>query len=260
MIGAGFGWVAGVQTSHQSGDSAVVLDAARAEKAAASRAAVQAEGWARVANGAYTLAKFQNDQAQAARKQAREFADRAEKAAGRATATVARIGKTGAAPKASPAPAVARATPAPRPRHLVAAATIPARASDESCSRAAIYERTAANPRLSRQAAYNASMSGMAVNAHCSEPERSLIGAYLLAQRAAAESALSIGDWKSDLARSDRVLGDCVRHPEHYGALSNGCRQRVTKNVRIRQTAAPHSTARDRKLTADEHGGPPSHP
>ena len=282
-IGAMLGWVASVQTSRGSGDGVGAAEAARADRVAAARAAVQAEGWARVANAAQTLAKGDNDQAQAARQQAqtarqqaqsarqqaeaarqqaREFAARAEKAAGRAaqiaaqtqtarlaaagtaTAVAARVPGT-AAPRpaaAKPRPRVAAKPPThpqvaasakPRPRHLVAAAVV----SEESCRRAAIFERTAAKPSVSREAAYNASVSGIAVNAHCPEPERSLIGAYLLAQRASAEIALNNGDWKSDLSRSDRVLNDCVRHPQRYGPIGRSCRVRLTKNAKIRLAA-----------------------
>jgi hypothetical protein len=265
-VGALLGWVGALQMPHGHGDAAGVLDAVRAEKAAAARAAVTAEGWARVGNGAYTLAKLENDHAQQAQKQAREFAARAENAAKRAAASAARIDKDRSAPHAlatSPAAvratptavarvaptatprvaptAVARVSPAPRPKRRIAAAKAPVRASDESCRRAAIYERTAANASLSRQAAYNASVSGIAVNAHCSEPERSLIEAYLLAQRASAESALKIGDWKSDLVRSNRVLAQCIRHPERYGAIGRNCRQRLTKNERLQTAARPQS-------------------
>jgi hypothetical protein len=289
-VGAMLGWVASVQTSRGNGDGAGAAEAARADRVAAARAAVQAEGWARVANAAQTLAKGDNDQAQAARQQAqgarqqaesarqqaeaarqqaeaarqqaREFAARAEKAAGRAaqiaaqtqtarlaaagtaTAVAARVPGT-AAPRpaaAKPRPRVAAKPPThpqvaasakPRPRHLVAAAVV----SEESCRRAAIFERTAAKPSVSREAAYNASVSGIAVNAHCPEPERSLIGAYLLAQRASAEIALNNGDWKSDLSRSDRVLNDCVRHPQRYGPIGRSCRVRLTKNAKIRLAA-----------------------
>lgn len=273
-VGAMLGWVASLQTSHGNGDGLGTTDSARADRAAASRAAVQAEGWAHVANAAQTLAKGDNDQAQAARQQAqaarqeaqaarqqaeaarqqaREFAAKAEKAAGRAAQLTAQMQKArvaaarlnvpaaaqgrataqervAAAPK--PRPGVAAKPPA-RPRRLVAAAVV----SEESCRRAAIFERTAANASVSREAAYNASVSGIAVNAHCPEPERSLIGAYLLAQRASAEIALKNGDWKSDLSRSDRVLSDCVRRPQHYGPVGRSCRVRLTKNAKIRLAA-----------------------
>ncbi|MDB5070389.1 MAG: hypothetical protein JWM87_1500 [Candidatus Eremiobacteraeota bacterium] len=265
-VGAMLGWVASVQMSHGNRDAVAAAEAARADREAASRAAVQAEGWARVANAAQTLAKGNNDQAQAAqqhaqaarqqadaaRQQAREFATRAEKAAGRAAQIAAqaqkvRLATAGtAAAVAVRAPAIAapRAAAAPKPRpnvaakpaaprHLVAAAVV----SEESCRRAAIFERTAAKPSVSREAAYNASVSGIAVNAHCPEPERSLIGAYLLAQRASAEIALKNGDWKSDLSRSDRVLNDCVRRPQHYGPIGRSCRVRLTKNAKIRLAA-----------------------
>jgi multidrug efflux pump subunit AcrA (membrane-fusion protein) len=271
-IGAMLGWVASVQTSRGSGDGVGAAEAARADRVAAARAAVQAEGWARVANAAQTLAKGDNNQAQAARQQAqaarqqaqtarqqaeaarqqaREFADRAQKAAGRAAEIAAHVQKarlatagTGTAvaarASATAAPRAAAAKPRPRvaakpaaPPHLVAAAVV----SAESCRRAAIFERTAASSSASREAAYNASVSGIAVNAHCPEPERSLIGAYLLAQRASAEIALKNGDWKSDLSRSDRVLSDCVRRPQHYGPIGRSCRARLTKNAKIRLAA-----------------------
>lgn len=273
-VGAMLGWVASLQMSHGNGDALAAAEAARADRDAASRAAVQAEGWARVANAAQTLAKGNNDQAQAARQQAQaerqraqaerqqaqvarqqahDFAARAEKAAGRAAQPAPRAaaapkpsGSVGAKPAARPRVAAA-AKPHPAPRM---AGTI---VSDESCRRAAIFERTAAQPSVSREAAYNASVSGIAVNAHCAEPERSVIGAYLLAQRASAEIALKNGDWKSDLAQSDRVLSQCVRHPERYGPLSRGCRQRLTKNVRIRHAATPRTTKPAQQAATEDH-------
>ena len=244
--GAAFGWTAAVQT-YRAGVAAAVapVPASPADNGAAARAAVQAEGWSQSANAAYALAKWQNVQAQTARKQARESAVRAERAAARAAAIEAKLSAARAAPPAA-APAGApepAPTPAAHPPRRVSAAKRPAPAApasplaDESCRRATIYERTAANASLSRQAAYNAVRSGIAVNAHCPEPARSLIGAYLLAQRASAESGLKIGDWQSDLSQSDRVLAACVKHPERYGTASTGCRQRLTKNARFRQAA-----------------------
>lgn len=276
-IGTMLGWVASIQTSRGNDGGVAAAEAARADREAAARAAVQAEGWARVANAAQTLVKGDNDQAQAARQQAQaareqaraarqqaeaarqqaeaarqqahDFAARAEKAASRAAQIAAqtqkaRLASAGTATTvAVPAPTAAAlprrgaskarpgvAAKSTAPRRLVAAAVV----SGESCRRAAIFERTAAQPSVSREAAYNASVSGIAVNAHCPEPERSLIGAYLLAQRASAEIALKNGDWKSDLSRSDRVLNDCVRHPQRYGPIGRSCRVRLTKNAKIR--------------------------
>jgi hypothetical protein len=244
-VGALLGWAAATRSSGANTDVAAVADAVQADKAAASRAASEAEGWAHVANATYALAKYQNAEAQAARKQTRELAARAERAVARAEALAAQRAVNRTPPVVTPsavtAPAsmTARPAAAARPKLAVKPAATP-KASDESCRRAAIYERTAANASLSRQAAYNAVKSGIAVNAHCSEPERGLIEGYLLAQRASAESALKIGDWQSDLSRSDRLLADCVRHPERYGTAGRGCRQRLTKNERIRR-AVQHS-------------------
>ena len=240
-LGVFAGWLAAVQNLRGNDNAAAAVEAAHAERLAAARAAAQAEDWARVASGTYTLAKSQNDQARMAEKQARESAARAERAAALAAAAATRLSRERPVPAAAqspvavrPAPAVTRPAPAVPSRHYVAAAKISAPASDESCRRAAIYERSAGNPSLSPQAAYNAVKSGIAVNAHCPEPERGLIEAYLLAQRASAESALRVGDWRSDLARSDRTLAECVRHPQRYGPVGRGCRQRLTKNQRIR--------------------------
>lgn len=247
-LGGFFGWSAALQGSEAKRDAVGAADTAHASKNAASQAATASEGWAHVASGAYTLAKGENAQAQAARRQASEFAAKAEKAAAEAKAALAQAQAAAAAAQRAQPPArpaaekrppprhAARPRPSPRVRALVADAKA-GRPRDEGCRRAIIFERTAADAALSRQAAYNAAMSGFAMNVHCAEPQHSLNEAYLLAQRAAAETTLHVGDWRADLQQSDRLLALCTRRPEYRGALSDGCRVRLRKNEKIRQLA-----------------------
>ena len=232
-----FGWIAATQRGTVRDVVAVPAagQGTAAAQSAASQSASTSEGWSRVAQGAYALAKAENASAQTARREALEAAARAEKAASRADA---------AAAKAAVRPAVAAATapPARRPEPHVAAARSerampPPPASDEGCRRAIIYERTAAAA-ASRQAAYNAAVSGLAMNAHCGEPQRTLDEAYLLAQRASAGSALRVGDWKADLRRSDELLARCIESPARYGTTRDRCQTRLKKNEQLR--AAGH--------------------
>jgi hypothetical protein len=241
VAGALLGWFAahqGADTSGVavSGNAGAAADV-RAARQAASQAAIASEGWAHVSNGAYTLAKTQNDAAQTALKQAREYAARAEKAAARADAAEARMAKAtvARAETADVASAAPAAKPRPSPRPRVSATPKAVAQVDEGCRRAIIYERTAARSAVSKRAAYNAVMSGFAMNAHCGEPQHSLNEAYLLAQRAAAESALNVGDWRADLGRSDELLARCTMRPE-YRQTASGCRARLKKNQSIRQT------------------------
>ncbi|GAC1659216.1 MAG: hypothetical protein NVS4B13_03440 [Candidatus Elarobacter sp.] len=249
-LGALLGWFAARQGNDAMNASTSATGAAQSAKSAASAAATAAEGWAHVANGAYTLAKFENATAQAAKRRALEAAAKAEKAAARADAVAARAARdrqafdtarvATAQPLARPQPRSERPVQA-RPVHTRPVQTRPvqtrpvARAPDEGCRRAIIFERTAARGSISREAAYNAAMSGFAMNAHCAEPQHSLIEAYLLAQRASAEAALHLGDWKADLEQSDRLLARCVGRPE-YRAARDGCRKRLRKNEQIRRT------------------------
>jgi hypothetical protein len=76
------------------------------------------------------------------------------------------------------------------------------------------YLKTAADDRLTRREIYNAANAGLAMNAHCGEPRRSVNEAYLLAMRAPAEFTLHVGDWNADLTRSDALLDACAALPE----------------------------------------------
>jgi hypothetical protein len=250
-LGAVLGWVAGRQGGAPTAPISAGVSPASARAAeSASQSAVAAEGWARAASGAHTLAKTDLAAAATARRQAQEFAVRAEKAAASANAAAARTAldrkavtdaararpPVAQARPALPAPLVSAEPPPSRPaaRAVRKIALAPPAANDEGCRRAVIYERTAAAGATTRQAAYNAAMSGFAMNAHCGEPQHSLNEAYLLAQRASAEAALHVGDWKADLSRSDRLLARCTKRPEYRGTASAGCLTRLRKNERIR--------------------------
>ena len=129
------------------------------------------------------------------------------------------------APSPSPSPAATRiasasprpptATPQP-PRQTPTAAGGPlvGGPDDDACLRTLSYLKTAADDRLTRREIYNAANAGMAMNAHCGEPRRSVNEAYLLAMRAPAEFTLHTGDWNADLTRSDQLLDACAALPE----------------------------------------------
>ncbi len=83
--------------------------------------------------------------------------------------------------------------------------------------RAVGYLQTAANDRIARLDAYNASVSGLASNADCPEPRHSVNEGYLLAMRAPAEFGLGFGNWKADLDRSDALLTACATAAQFRG-------------------------------------------
>ena len=127
------------------------------------------------------------------------------------------------APRQAPSPAPT-ATPSPAPRPPSPPPPRPARTSEagplvggpegDACLQTLTYLKTAADDRLTRREIYNAALAGLAMNAHCAEPRRSVNEAYLLAMRAPAEFSLHIGDWNADLSRSDTLLDACAASPE----------------------------------------------
>ena len=128
----------------------------------------------------------------------------------------------------------------PRPRPIGTAESEPAvaRNDDEACRRALIYETTAASNWVSHQVAYEAAVSGLSVNAHCSEPRRTVNQAYLLAMRAPAEYALHAGDWKSDLALSDTLLDACAAQNSYRGTdVAADCLTQKRYNESFRESA-----------------------
>jgi hypothetical protein len=118
------------------------------------------------------------------------------------------------APTKSPTPAPPSATPRPRPAETPNPGPLVGGPDDDACLRTLTYLKTAADDRLTRREIYNAALAGLAMNAHCSEPRRSVNEAYLLAMRAPAEFSLHIGDWSADLSRSDALLDACAALPE----------------------------------------------
>lgn len=132
-------------------------------------------------------------------------------------------------PAPTPAPTAAPtrepASAAARPRAVATAAVDFVGGPDvEACARAVGYLHTAANDRVSRLEAYNAAVAGLAANADCPEPRRSVNEAYLRAMRAPAEFALGIGDWNADLTRSDALLEACAANAAFRGtAVARDC-------------------------------------
>jgi hypothetical protein len=115
--------------------------------------------------------------------------------------------------------------------------------ADESCVRAVEYLRTAASDRVSRLEAYNAAVAGLAANADCPEPRRSVNEGYLRAMRAPAEFSLHLGDWNADLNRSDALLQACAASRDFRGTTvaSDCATQRKFNDLvrrRIRQSEA----------------------
>jgi hypothetical protein len=108
-------------------------------------------------------------------------------------------------------------TPHPTPSNGPSAVARAGGADDPECLRSMDYLKTAADDRIGRLEAYNATVAGLAMNAHCREPRRSVNEGYLLAMRAPAEFALRVGDWNADLTRSDALLDACAASTEFRG-------------------------------------------
>lgn len=107
------------------------------------------------------------------------------------------------------------------------------------------YLKTAADDRIPRRAAYNAALAGLAMNAHCREPRRSVNEAYLLAMRAPAEFTLHAGDWNSDLTRSDALLDACAANPEFRGTtVGSDCATQRKFNELVRRRIQQIGTRR----------------
>jgi len=102
--------------------------------------------------------------------------------------------------------------------------------------RAVQYLQTASSDRITRLAAYNAAVAGLAANADCPEPRRSVNEGYLRAMRAPAEFALHFGDWNADLTRSNALLDACAAAPEFRGtAVARDCATQRKFNDAVRR-------------------------
>jgi hypothetical protein len=152
-------------------------------------------------------------------------------------------------PTASPRPPAATPEP-PRSTPGAHGGPLVGGPDDDACLRTLSYLKTAADDRLTRREIYNAANAGMAMNAHCGEPRRSVNEAYLLAMRAPAEFTLHIGDWNADLTRSDTLLDACAALPEfRETTVAGDCatqrkfndlvRRRILQLGGRRATAAP---------------------
>jgi hypothetical protein len=161
--------------------------------------------------------------------------------------------KPTATPKPTPSP---RATPKrtatprpvgprPAPAGTGSAVTLVGGPDDAACLRTLSYVKTAADDRIGRRAAYNAAAAGLAMNAHCGEPRRSVNEGYLLAMRAPAEFALRVGDWNADLTRSDVLLEACALAREFRGTtVASDCTTQRKFNDLTRRRIAQLSSRR----------------
>jgi hypothetical protein len=150
----------------------------------------------------------------------------------------------------TPAPRPPSATPRPSPAQTPNAGPLVGGPEGDACLRTLTYLRTAADDRLTRREIYNAAIAGLAMNAHCGEPRRSVNEAYLLAMRAPAEFSLHIGDWNADLSRSDMLLDACSALPEfRETTVAGDCatqrkfndlvRRRILQIIARRPTSSP---------------------
>jgi hypothetical protein len=133
---------------------------------------------------------------------------------------------------------------------LAAAVPSPSAAETQpnpACNQALAYEKTAANDSVSRQAAYDSAVAGLAANQRCNDPQMKLVNeAYLLSMRAAAEHELKVGNWQRDLTRANMLLTQCSNWPGIRGtpAATNCATQRqynqiVEKTIMTKPTPRP---------------------
>jgi hypothetical protein len=116
-------------------------------------------------------------------------------------------------PSASPRPTASpRRTARPSPARSIAPA---GHVANGSCRRAVEEQRLAAGTTISRRAAYDASVAGLAENAKCENRTARIVNeGYLRSTLAAAEHDLGLGDWKADLKRANALLAQCETLPD----------------------------------------------
>jgi hypothetical protein len=131
---------------------------------------------------------------------------------------------------------------------LAIAGALPAAAAPsppEACTRALALEKTAANDAVSRQAAYDAAVAGLAANQGCPDAQMHLVNeAYLLSMRAPAAHDLHIGDWRRDLTRANDLLLQCANWPGLKGtkAGQDCVTQRQYNGIIAKAFTAPSPT------------------
>lgn len=124
--------------------------------------------------------------------------------------------------------------------------------------RALTLEKTAANDAVSRQAAYDAAVAGLAANQSCPDAQMHLVNeAYLLSMRAPAAHDLHVGDWRRDLARANDLLLQCANWPGLKGtkAGQDCVTQRQYNGIIAKALTAPPPTPAPRGP-----GAPPTPP
>ena len=110
----------------------------------------------------------------------------------------------------SPSPRARTPAPVRRPTVVAAAAAGDANGSNAACRRALDDQKLAATTTITRRASYDASVAGLAENAHCGNRAARIVNeGYLRSTLAAAEHELGIGDWKADFKRADALLAQC---------------------------------------------------
>ncbi|GAC1582147.1 MAG: hypothetical protein NVS3B7_17460 [Candidatus Elarobacter sp.] len=139
-----------------------------------------------------------------------------------AAVRVAGFALAGIVAAATPLCALAAPTPAPSPR------------AQDACSQALAYEQTASRDNVSRQAAYDSAVAGLAANEHCTDAQMHLVNqAYLLSMRAPAEHELHIGDWKRDFDRANALLAQCATYRGLPAKVAADCRTQNANNQKI---------------------------
>jgi hypothetical protein len=116
----------------------------------------------------------------------------------------------------------------------------------DACYQALAYEKTAASDSVTRQAAYDAAIAGLAANQRCPDAQMKLVNeAYLLSMRASAEHELKVGNWQRDLTRANMLLTQCGNWPGLRGTKAGtDCLTQRQYNQMIEKTLTTLPTAR----------------
>ena len=120
-------------------------------------------------------------------------------------------------------------------------------APNDACAQALAYEKTASSDAQPAQARYDATVTGLAANRRCTDPQLKLVNeAYLLSMRAPAEHDLKIGDWQRDYARANMLLTQCSNWPGLKGSVAGkDCadQRRYNELIAKKLTATPAPAA-----------------
>jgi hypothetical protein len=126
-------------------------------------------------------------------------------------------------------------------------APLPAPAApNAACTQALEYEKTASTDSVTRQAAYDSAVAGLAANQRCTDAQMKLVNeAYLLSMRAPAEHDLHIGNWQRDFDRANMLLMQCAGWPGLRGTKAgNDCATQRQYNQQIAKSLAAQPSPR----------------